>query len=267
MNLKEVRHYLRFYRTSLAANLAREMQYRVDFWVGLLATVGWTGLTLVFLAAVFGQVPTIAGWSWPEILMVLGFYRFLEGLGEFLFDRSFKRFSEDIRRGRLDLLLVKPLDFQFYLSFRFAHFENLSTCLVGAALFAYGFSHTGVPLDPGRLAVFFALALLGFVFFYTLWFVVHLLNFWLVKVDNLRHLTHGLVATSRYPPEAYGRKAEIFLSFIIPLALMAAFPVKTLLGRASWWYLPFSLIFTGFFFFVSRRLLRVALRSYTSAGG
>ena len=114
-----LKHYFRFYRTVVLVNLARAMQYRLDFLVGIFATVGWTVITMVFLAAIFGKVPNIAGWTYFELIALLGFYRLIEGVGEFIFYQSFKKFSEDIRRGRLDMLLTKPVDFQFYVSTRF----------------------------------------------------------------------------------------------------------------------------------------------------
>lgn len=262
-----LQHYLRFYRTVVLVNVTRAMQYRLDFLVGTFATVGWTVITIVFLAAIFGKVPNIAGWTYFELIALLGFYRLIEGLGEFIFYRSFKKFSEDIRRGRLDMLLTKPVDFQFYVSTRFISIEAISSALTGLAIFWYGLSHSSYVLTPISLAAFIGLCLSGFLIHYSLWVFVHAFNFWLVKVNNLRNLIHGLVGTTRFPPEAYGRRAEVFMSFVIPLALIAAFPVKTLLNRSEWWYLPFSLFISVLFLILSRKFFYFALKSYSSEGG
>lgn len=248
-------------------NLTREAQYRLDFLVGILAAVGWTVISLVFLLAIYGKVPNIAGWQYSELIALLGFYRLVEGIGELIFYRSFKRFSEDIRRGRLDTLLTKPVDFQFYISTRYLSIDSVSSGLVGLCLFVYGLRHSTVVLTPSSLFLFALLFFCGVLVHYSFWVLIHSLNFWLVKVDNLRNLVHGVVSTSRFPPEAYGRRAEIFLSFVIPLALIAAFPVKALLARTAWWYLPFSLVVSILLFVLSRRFFFYALRSYASEGG
>lgn len=264
---KNLKHYLRFYRTVVLVNIARDMQYRLDFLVGTFATIGWTMITMVFLAAIYGKVPNIVGWTYYELLALLGFYRLIEGVGEFIFYRSFKKFSEDIRKGRLDMLITKPVDFQFYVSTRYITIDAVSSALVGFAIFWYGLRGAPHSFTPSTLVVFGALCFSGFLIHYSLWVFVHAFNFWLVKVDNLRNLIHGIVGTTRFPPEAYGRRTEVFMSFVIPLALVAAFPVKTLLSRADWWYLPFSIFVAFTLFILSRKFFYYALKSYSSEGG
>lgn len=259
--------YVKLYRALVVINLVHEMQFRLDFLMGILATVGWTLIAIVFMVALFGKVPAVAGWTYYELLVVLGFYRFLEGVGELVYYRGFKRFSEDIRRGRLDVLIAKPVDFQFYISARYLNIDSLSSALTGLAIFGYGLRHAPHAAALPTLLLFAALALSGLLLHYSLWVMVHAFNFWLIKVENLRNLIHGILGTTRFPPEAYGRKAEIFFSFVIPLALIVAFPVKTLLFRGEWWYLPFSLGLSVLLFVLSRRFFFYALRFYNSEGG
>ncbi len=262
-----LKYYLRVYLATVKINLIREMQFRLDFLVGGIAAAGWTMITMIFLSAIYGKVNSIVGWHYYELLTLLGFYRLVEGAGEFIFYRSFKKFSEDMRHGRLDSLLTKPVDFQFYISTRYVSIDSISSSLIGAAIFSYGFSHLETALPPLAWLVFTLLALCGFFIHYSFWVLTHALNFWLIKVDNLRNLVHGVVGTTRYPPEAYGRPAEIFFSFLVPLALIVAFPVRVILDRGQWWYLPFSLAMTFALFILSRKFFAFALKSYTSEGG
>lgn len=265
--IKTIRHHLVFYRTALSVNLQRDMQYRLDFFLGLVSTGSWTLMSLVFISSIFSKVPRIAGYTYNEILIFLGLYRFIEGIGEAVFYRSFKAFSSDIRKGKLDLVLTKPLDTQFFISVRYTLLTKLGNSITGFLIFIYGITSEKSILTATNVFFFITLLITGFIFYYSFWFLINTFNFWLVKVDNLRNLIHSLVGISRFPPEAYGKSTEFFLNFVLPISVVVAFPGKALLNRFEYWHLPFSLAVSVLLLVISRVFFRFALRKYNSAGG
>mgnify|MGYP001611843183 FL=1 len=260
-------HHLRVYFAALRLEVVHRIQYRADFIVGLFVNVGWTGLSLIFISALFGNIKSLAGWSYNEMILVLGLYRFADGIINFLFYRSLKQFSKDIRRGNFDMLMTKPVNLQFFLSIRFPALTDFSQGLVGLGLVFYSLNRLQVTISPLQFLSFLAIFVCGIIFHYAFFFMITTLNFWLVKVDNFRQLVHSVVALTRFPTEAFGPKISSFLTFVLPLAVIVSFPTKVLLGRSEVWHLPFAASIAILSLFLSHRLLNRALRLYSSAGG
>ena len=55
--------YLKLYRTFAINNVARTMEFRAQFFLGIAAYGAWTALSLIFIGAVFGQVGAVRGWN------------------------------------------------------------------------------------------------------------------------------------------------------------------------------------------------------------
>src|SRR5262249_30667725 len=98
------------------ASLSASMQYRADFVISGLMSLWWMIWTLVPLGVVFAGRGSIAGWSFPEALIVAAWFTILRGVLEASVNPSLVMVSEHIRTGTLDFVLVKPADGQFLVS-------------------------------------------------------------------------------------------------------------------------------------------------------
>ena len=65
-----MRKYIRIYRLFLAQYLKTLMQSKVDFWMGFLAFFAFQAFGILFLWVIFSQIPSLAGWSFYEILFI-----------------------------------------------------------------------------------------------------------------------------------------------------------------------------------------------------
>ncbi len=131
---------LRVLRALLHASVALALQYRIEFAVeGALALL-WMAVTLVPLLVVFGNRGAVAGWTFPEMLIVLGWFVALKGVLEGTLSPSLMQVVEHVRKGTLDFVLIKPADAQLLVSF--AKIEPWRVVdLVGAGfIFAYAFT-------------------------------------------------------------------------------------------------------------------------------
>ena len=76
----------------------------------------------------------------------------------------------------------------------------------------------------------------GLVLFYSINLILMTTAFWLVRLDNLMILSDTLFSIARTPIDIFrrlGPVAPFVLTYIIPLAFLAAMPVKLLFGRVS----------------------------------
>lgn len=70
---RQPKRYLRLYVRYLSQNVKSLMSYRADFILGFLGFLGNQLLGVAFIGFVFAAVPSLAGWSFDEILFIYGF--------------------------------------------------------------------------------------------------------------------------------------------------------------------------------------------------
>jgi len=62
-----------------------------------------------------------------------------------------------------------------------------------------------------------------------------------LEIDQLVMIYRDVETMARFPLEIYGKNLSFFLTYIIPLGIMIAFPAKALMGLLSWHYLLLAL--------------------------
>jgi ABC-2 type transport system permease protein len=246
-------------------SLVTAMQYRGDFLVhGLLAVLGMA-VTLLPLFIVYGTRTVVAGWSFPEALVVVGWFTLLRAVLEGGVSPSLTAVVEHVRKGTLDFVLLKPADAQFLVST--AKLEPWRVVDVAGALgiFVYAFAHLHrwpAPRDVLVAAVFLGLAVLVL---YSFWILVVSAAFWVVKVDNLSYLFQSLFDAGRWPITIFRGALFFVFTFVFPVALMTTYPALALLGKLRATTALFALLGGLAFAAVARALWLRALAMYTSA--
>ena len=261
--------YAGLFRVQMRMATLAAMQYRVDFVVRGLIAVLWSALTLIPLVVVFGVRRQVAGWSFEEALVVVGWFTLLRAVLEGAVSPSLTAVVEHVRKGTLDFVLLKPADAQFLVST--AKFEPWRIVDVAGALvvFCYAFAKIGHAPSIAQVAtglVFLALAVL---ILYSIWILVVSAAFWVVKVDNLSYLFGSLFDVGRWPIDVlrgvWGGTLRLVFTFVFPVALMTTYPALALLGRLDAKTAALALGGGILFAVIARRVWRRALAMYTSA--
>jgi ABC-2 type transport system permease protein len=259
-----VRRYARvlwlFWRTSLAS----ELEYRLNFLLAVLSSVGNIAGNLFGLSLFYTGAGTLGGWPFDQALLVMGLFTTLQGMSRVLLTPNLQRLVEHVRTGTLDFVLLKPLDTQFWLSTRRISPWGLPDVFFGLGTVAFAAQRLG--LAPEQLLLAAGPFLLSAIIQYSLWFMLASIAIWYVKVANITEVLNGLLAAGRYPIDALPAGAYRFIfSFVIPVALLTTVPARVALGQYVGRWLLFSAAFALVAFVGSRAFWRYALRSYTSA--
>lgn len=260
-----LRRYARLLAVQMRTSFTLAVQYRFDFFVeGLLAVI-WLAITLVPLAVVFARRPAVAGWSYPEALVVVGLFSMLKAVLDGGVMPSLNHVVDGVRKGTLDFILLKPADAQFLVSTaRFEPWRILDFLgSVGIVLFAFHRLHRW----PGALGVCLGLFLfaVALMLLYSLWILVVSLSFRVVKVDNLSYLFVSIFDAGRWPIHVFKGALRVVFTVVFPLALMTTYPAQALLGTLTLAHALYAgaggLLFTA----LARFIWQQSLRSYSSA--
>jgi ABC-2 type transport system permease protein len=251
----------------LRASLLLAMQYRAEFLLDGLIELFWTATAIVPLLVVFQVRPSLAGWSFGEALMVMGWFAFLQGVLEGAINPSVVSVVEHIRKGTLDFVLLKPADAQFLVSTaRFEPWRGINV-LTAVGIFAWGFHLLGRGPTIGAIAVAALTMVTAIAVMYSVWILTVSAAFYVVRIDNLTHLFGAIFDAARWPSSVFRGIVRFIFTFVIPLALMTTYPAQALLGTLPARTLAATIGGALLAVAVSRAVWQASIARYTSAGG
>ena len=260
-----MRRYLQILGLQLRLSASSGIAYRSDFLIEGVMAIAWIALTLLPLGVLFNERSTVAGYTAPEALIVVGYFMGVRGVLEGVVSPSFVQLVEHIRSGAFDYVLLKPVDAQLMISA--SRFEpwKIFDVLGALAVVIYGLVKRGIVPTPGQIALGIVLFFAGVLAMYALWMVCAAASFWVVKLDNLVFLLGAIFDTARWPVQIFPSTWRFVFTFVLPLALMTTFPAMALMGRLDA-RAALAVVGGGLALLVIGRVVwRIAIRSYTSA--
>ncbi|MEH2325252.1 MAG: ABC transporter permease [Nostoc sp.] len=258
-----MQRYLKVLRLFWSAAIAAELEYRINFFIATLSSLGNLAGSLFGLFLFYRTGYTFRGWSWEAALVVLGIFTLLQGFSATFLASNLNRIVRHVQEGTLDFILLKPIRSQFWLSTHTLSPWGLPDLIFGSIIIGYAGKRLGVGIDDYLLAalpLFFSLVIL-----YSLWFMLGAMSIWFVKIYNATEVLRGLLEAGRYPIAAYPTAYRFFFTFIMPVAFLTTIPAQALLGRSEISWLIGAAILAVALFFASTWFWRFALRFYTSA--
>jgi len=256
-------HYLRVLGRFWGTSFAAELEYRGNFLLATLSSLGGAMGSLFGISLLYQGGYQPGGWRFEEALLVLAAFLMLDGLAFTLLSPNLNRVVEQVQRGTLDFVLLKPLDSQFWLSFRTISPWGLSDGLIGLFIWFYAGSRLGLGLADHLQG--FALLAAAFVMLYSLWFIIGSSSIWFVKVANATEVLRALLEAGRFPVQAFPAVYRFIFTFMVPVAFLTTVPAEAALGRLTPFNLGLALLLALGLLLFSRAFWRFALRSYTSA--
>jgi ABC-2 type transport system permease protein len=257
--------YLRLLGMQLRLSTALALQYRVEFVAGGVLSAFWTGLSLVPLLVLFRARSSVAGWTFEETLVVMGWFAVVKGILEGAVNPSLTAVVEHIRKGTLDFVLLKPADAQFLVSTAKFELWRVVDVLSGVALLGYAFHRLGRSPSPGAVGLALVVLASAVVILYSLWILVVSAAFFVVKVDNLSFLLLSIYDAARWPVDVFPQVIRVAFTFVIPLAILTTFPAQALLGRLGPGGVAATALGAVVFAAVARAVWLRSIGRYTSA--
>ncbi|RYE92495.1 MAG: ABC transporter permease, partial [Myxococcales bacterium] len=249
------------------AALVQAVQYRSNFVAEGLVEVVWAAGMLVPLVVVYGDRPSVAGWSYPEAMVVTGCFTLLQGVIEGVVTPAMTALVEHVRKGTLDFLLLKPADAQFLATTsKLLPWKSLNV-VFGLTLMTYGVARSGHALTAGRVVAGAVMLAVSVSLLLSLWTCAGCAAFVLGKVDNLTYLFTSVFDAARWPSAVFPGLLRLVFTVVIPLAVMTTFPAEALLGRLEPWRLAAAVAGAVAAAALSRLCWSRSLARYTSAGG
>ena len=262
MNIKKyLKVYSKFLHTSLASELEYKANILIDFITAIFSLVG-----SIFLLSIFFQNSSdIGGWNFEEALIIQSIYTILNGITNTWFNPNLTEIVKHIREGTLDFVLLKPIDSQFFISFKKFNPTGIIEILLGMSLLIYCININQIRLNIIFLTFSFLTIVCSICILYSLWFFISTTTIWFVKTWNATEVLRSFLYIGRFPLSSFSLTLQIFFSIFIPIAFITAIPSEVFLGMAQTWEILLEVLICVIFLLSSRKFWFYALRFYTSA--
>ena len=263
MNLKR---YLLLYAALWKNSVVREMSFKGNFILWIIVELLWFGLQLSFVGVIYRQTQAVGTWNQWQMVMLVGASNFIQQVYQAFFLTNCTNLSELIRTGKMDFLLLLPVNTRFIVSLRQVDLGAFITAGLGLGVMIYAAAR--LHLHPGALTVlgFSALCLVGILIHSSLMFMLAAVGFWTVRAQGIVWGYYNLFNIARMPDEAFHGAFKAMFTFALPVLLVSNVPVRLLADKlmdpVAWG----SLLALGIIWaVVSEWFWRVSVRRYTSA--
>ncbi len=205
------------------------------------------------------------GWTLAQMLVLLGVFYVVQGVGELAFSPSFQRFMEHVRLGTLDFVLLKPASSQFLVSVRHFKISSIGQVALGLIVIGVGLGQIAATLSLADVASFAVALVCGLVLVYVLLLVLSTLAFWFVRVENLLAIYEAFLDAARFPVDIYPGWLRVTMSTVIPIGVAVTVPAQAVAGKLEPAGLAAIVAVTVAAWLFGAWFWRLGLRSYTGA--
>ncbi|MBI3851281.1 MAG: ABC-2 family transporter protein [Verrucomicrobia bacterium] len=258
--------YLSIYAALLKNSVAREMGFKSNFLMWIVVELLWFALQVSFIVVIYQHTENIGDWTKWEVVLLVGASHFIQQIFQTFFLTNCTQLSELIRVGKLDFMLLLPINSRFIISLRQVDLGGIVNA--GTALTVMVYALRQLHLVPGvwQIGGFVLLTGAGILIHYSLMFLLSSVSFWTVRAQGIVWGYYSLFNIARMPDAAFRGWFKAVFTFVIPMLLVSNVPVKLLVQRLS---SPVDMLLlvtmSAVCFAVSEMGWRFSVRHYTSA--
>jgi ABC-2 type transport system permease protein len=215
---------------------------------------------------IYRHTEHIGTWTKWQVVLLIGASQFIQQIFHALFLINCTQLSELVRTGKLDFLLLLPVNTRFIISLRQVDLGSFVNA--GAAVGVMAYAAIQLQLTPTLLQIgaFLVLCVAGIIIHYSLMLLLASVSFYTVRAQGIVWGYYNLFQIARLPDEAFQGLFKALFTFAIPMLLVSNVPARLLADKLSS-LTPVLCLFgmAVVCFAVSEWGWRRALRHYTSA--
>jgi ABC-2 type transport system permease protein len=259
--------YLKIYGALWKNSVVREMGFKTNFILWIFVEFLWFGLQLSFIGVIYLHTDHIGTWTKWQVVMLVGASHFIQQIFQAFFLTNCVQLSELIRTGRLDFMMLLPINTRFLISLRQVDLGGFVNATSALAVMGYAAKQLHLIPSAPQVIGFFLLCVASILVHYSLMFLLTTISFWTVRAQGIVWGYYNLFQISRLPDAAFGPGFfKVFFTFGLPMLLVANVPVKLITQQLT---SPFEMlllvVMAGVCYAASELFWKFSVRRYTSA--
>lgn len=261
---QKIRKYLVIYKAFFKASLAADIEYRLNFIFLMFAEFVWYSTQLILFEVLYRHTKLIGDWNQSQMRVFIFLVLFIDSIYMILWDPNFSAFTENVRKGSLDLLLTKPINSMFMLSSQKMSVSHIPCLFITAAGLIWALGQLP-DFNWFRLIWLIFLVPAGLSVIFCGRFALNCSAILFTRADFLQYIWYSLFRLGLRPDSIYSGFIRFVLIFIIPFSMVASIPARILLEPIQPWWLLWSFILPFILFYLLRKYWVYCLKQYSSA--
>ena len=262
MGNKYFRIWLAFFRNTLSRDMEFKMNFILEFFIDFI----YYGSLFFFFKVILQYQNSFGEFNQDAIIIFLILLYIIDSLYVFFLGGNVFEVNNKVRTGDLDFILTKPINSQFFISFRYVNsYALISLSILSILLFKLIYTYHGNQILFSNYFFCFLSVILGVVIFYSIEFIIACLAFWFRNFSYAGWLAGELIKYSRRPDSIYKNWFRKILLSILPMAMIVSIPARMLLFGLNSKLLLLQFLIAIIFFYGSILIWNKGLIRYESA--
>lgn len=246
--------------------IQRNMQYRMDFLLGLIFSLFFSMMGPIFQYIIFTQTRGYPGWNLEQIILFQGILLTWVGIRDLLFAGIRGIIMELVRRGDFDRLLLKPYPpIGLILTSGFT-FNNIGTIIAGLIITTYSMLEMRLGISLEQIVQLIVCLVCGILLSMAIQTIYSCIVIMVIQMGRIGEFLDNLLRFAEFPLDIFSKSMRVVFMTVIPIIIWTYLPAQILLGRAGL-LLFVSCIGCVLFMLLGLKLWNICLKRYTSAGG
>lgn len=259
-----LRKYAGLMASFFKASLMSELEYRFNIAARIVTDIMWYTAQLSVFEVLFRYTSSMNGWSLPETRVFMGTLFITDALYMMLFSENLDRMGEKVRKGDLDLLLVKPVNAQWMLSFQKVSVAYIGNLIIALAWMAWSLRQI-TNFNWWNLGWLLLTIPMSLSIIYAIRFMTSSTALFLTRADAVNYIWYQVYRLGTRPHGFYPAILRYAVLTIVPIAFLASVPSQIILGKMGPVWLLWGIALSLGLIRLSSYVWRRGLRAYSSA--
>ncbi|MDE6760378.1 MAG: ABC transporter permease [Lachnospiraceae bacterium] len=219
---------------SLKMSVHARMQYRAESLANALAVFIRESANIIAIYLALLKFDKINGWNVNEMLFLYSILFLTYAFVVSLF-ADLRQFSDTIREGRFDRLLVRPRSLLLQLILNNADLiASVGHGTLGILLFVISAGKVGIHWNFTTILYYISAIIGGILIQGGIFIIFSSLCFYFVETNSIRSIFYwNMRKFAGYPISIYHKAIQVILIYVVPFAFVNYFPAQYLLRKAD----------------------------------
>lgn len=241
------------------------IEYKLDSIIMVLSMIlrevaGFLGI--VAIVQFSGQID---GWNLYEISLLFAMCAIVEAISQTFLD-SIWGLASYIRRGAMDIFLVRPANPFFQILGQRFHFTGLISMLVYLVIYGGAIYKLHINLDLGFFLFNLEFLVCATMINSGIYTICNSINFWLIQGNEIANIIQGCREFAKYPLTIFPRWIKGVFTYIIPFGMVGYYPAAYLTGKIDIAINIYILVAALFVDGIAVLIWKLGIKSYNSTG-
>jgi viologen exporter family transport system permease protein len=231
--LQRASRYWRIYLALWRNSVTREMTFKANFVLWIIVELLWFGLQLSFIGVLYLHTDSIGTWTKWQVVLLIGASHLIQQIFQAFFLVNLTNLSELVRNGKLDFLLLLPVNTRFVVSLRQVDLGGFVNAGFAAGVIFWAAAHLHLAPSALHVLAFLSLCGVGILIHYSLMFLLATISFWTVRAQGIVWGYYNLFQIARLPDEAFRGIFKAVFTLALPMLLVSNVPARLLADKLT----------------------------------